>query len=182
MTYLLISSEALLVANFDADIERGLKGEERVRRFLLSIGYSVEKYGFNGAGWSHTGAIGDLGAPDFLVTGHPTETKVLIGKTLEVKTDYRSHETGRVAMEIYSNMGSGRQGWVWTTKADFIAYLSALDGELCIFPVPAMRTAMKELWHRMDLRPVKNQMFTAACILVPMKSVRNISIWTGNIE
>lgn len=172
--------------SFIDDKDTGREGEQRVRLFLEGAGYIVEEIGQDLGKWRSKDNAGDYTAPDFKVTGHKQfPSKELVGKTLEVKADRRSHETGNAYLEILANVGTGRQGWSYTTNADFVGYLSLGDSQLCIVPMRALREKLAAIWHGFKSASATDERMGGLAhslgILVPMEELRKISLWHGKI-
>lgn len=160
------------VHSFDESLIEGARGEERVKSFLQSQGYTVSR-----------NDIEDKFRPDFHIDSHVSgrPEKVLVGKTLEVKSDARTIETGNVAIELVSNIGTGRPGWAYSTTSDFLAYLSAGDGLLSIASLSDIRRRLEKAWHSSKLFSAYNRFFTAVVLCVPMEELKPISLYYGRI-
>lgn len=160
-------------------MEIGKLGESRVSAFLASKGYSLKFIGH-----SEENKQAPLDSPDFLVTGHVTgsKEKKLVGKTLEVKCDTRAADTGNACLELFSNVGSGRRGWVYTTLADYLGYLSAGDGRLIIVGMPEVRRIVETVRVCKDFFLGVNPLFTSLGLLVPIERLEKDALFHGFID
>lgn len=160
--------------SFRDDLDTGELGEGLVKKFLESKGYVVKKLGQS---------KGDFTAPDLVIESHVNGgDKPLVGKTLEVKTDRLAHETCNVCLEVFSNVGTGRLGWVYQDYGGYLAYLCLGNGDLFIAKSDAIKARLEDSWHR--IKPTKtdvNKHFTAINILVPVDEFRKICFWVGSI-
>lgn len=161
---------------FEASQEVGMAGEERVLHFLRQAGYEVEVIGYHGGFDKST-----LDNPDFYIKSHRVPTKELVGKTLEVKTDTRAHETGNVILELVSNVGTGRQGWAYSTVADYLGYLCTGDSRLIIIPMSRLRERLKEDWHSEKVYSIANRHFTGISLAVGREEVAKLALFDSVI-
>lgn len=169
--------------SFDDDIETGRLGEEKVIRFLTSRGYSVRRTGQDENGrWFSPDGAGDYTAPDLVVDSHINGgDKPLVGKALEVKTDRIAHETGNICLEVYSNVGTGRRGWVYSDYGGYLGYLCLGDGILYIAKTDAIKKKLEESWHRFRPAQTLVNKFTAISLLIPRAEFEKICLWSGRI-
>jgi hypothetical protein len=72
---------------------------------------------------------------DLLITSPTTG----ITKTVEVKYDYRIHETNNLYLEIINMNSIGGCGWYDFTKADYVAYGDAINKKFYIYSMDALR-------------------------------------------
>lgn len=155
----------------------GHLGENLVARYLENLGFVVRPNGYQKAeGAEYT-------APDLLIEKHISGTpSALAGKTIEVKSEKRSHQTGNVSIEVFSNLASGRRGWVYDCTADFLAHLSLGDGLLLLVPFQSVRDRLKNIWHKSPLRPTSNVGYTGVMLLVPRDQLQEEAIHVGRIQ
>jgi len=70
---------------------------------------------------------------DFLVTSENGQTY-----SVELKSDYY-HKNMRMCFETVSNIQNGNMGWLFYTRADFIAYVYPKISLMYLLPVPHLR-------------------------------------------
>lgn len=161
---------------------RGAAAEGRVIHFLSSRGYLIEPCHNQDEVVRRNNGREDKLPADIRITGHVNGgAKPLVGHTLEIKADAKSHETGNACLEVLSNVGSGRLGWAYTTSADFVGHLSTGDGLLCIVPTSALRERLAAVWHRCRAANVPDGKFTSLVLLVPMEEMKKDALWSGHI-
>lgn len=98
---------------FEKDLKRGRFGEELVSRTFEALGYELKDVSDDSDFW-----IEDV---DYLTAD---------GIKYEVKTDYRFHSTGNLALEsaiIYKSYQEEKLSWLWTSKADYFCFVDAED-------------------------------------------------------
>ncbi len=72
---------------------------------------------------------------------------ILREKTIEVKRDYLSQETGNIAIEIESR---GQPSGIMTTKADYWAHLLEQEKKIVIFRTDKLKELVKESTRRIS--------------------------------
>lgn len=161
---------------FQDSVKQGNDGERLVAGWLEQNGFIVRATGFNE---NNKGV--DLETPDFLVEGHKTGGEsALKGKTVEVKADSRGHETGYCAFELLSNARSGRRGWAYNERIDFLAYLLSETKELFLVPMKAIRENLDN-WGALRAFAAKNQFFHGVGLLVPLDKIKPLCTFYGRI-
>ncbi len=157
---------------FEATKAVGAEGEARVRAYLEGAGYRLRPIGFENGG--------EILSPDFLIESHSSGDlrgrRPLVSSTLEVKCDKRSHETGNICLELLSNMGSGRPGWLYSTPSNFIAYLCQKTGRLLIFETEGLRRAVRDGLQHGRVAPCRNEKFSSLNLLAPWDEVAAIAV------
>ena len=157
-----------VVHDWAFSLGKGKRGEIRVAQYLESAGYVAIPCGYV------DGGTVSMTAPDMRVISHATNpSKYLVGKTLEVKTDSRAHETGNVVIELLSNACSGRLGWIYSCESDALAYLVEDTGEAIFVETRKMQAAMS-VW-RGRFVGIENSTFFGLSMLVPLDSLRSLA-------
>lgn len=171
------------VFDFQDCREFGEAGEEKIKRWLESIDYVVERIGQSNGRWHSKAAAGEYLSSDFRVLSHRTSnSKELIGKTLEIKTQRRVEETGNFILEIVSNAESGREGWVYSTPSDYIAFYAPGNGKTIIVKTEALREGLNRLWNTYKKHPIRNVRFTSLAVAVPVEELEKIALWHGDVD
>lgn len=162
-------------------LDAGADGEFRTARYLEAAGYKIKPEGQHNGVWKDS-VVREYDHPDMRVVSHASgvgkEVKPLIGALLDVKTDSMAHETGNCVIELLSNVGTGRPGWVYTTKADFIVWLLAGNGKVIIVETTKLREALKG-WRKGRIISQLNEMFMSTAMLVPVSSLEAIAFHCG---
>lgn len=99
--------------------------------------------------------------------------------TLEVKADYRAHETGNVAIETVATEACGEPGWLWSCTADWLLYCAVGTGEALWVRPEALRARALRTWRYQarvgSLRTARTQNragYTTVFWLVPLQDLR----------
>lgn len=163
------------------DLNAGLSGEAAVAKFLEDKGYKVERI-IPDVENIHKNIYGEYLPADLRILSHSSGgNKWLVGKTIDIKSDSKSHETGNHCLELLSNVGSGRPGWTYTTTADYIGFLSTGSGDLCIISTEEIRRKLAEIWHCFRKSSVPDDYLTSLVLLVPVDEMKGVSKWNGKI-
>lgn len=95
------------------------------------------------------------------------------GKVLyvEYKSGLQTAHTGNIFLETVSVDSAGKLGWVYTCKADFIAYGALLNGKILIFLPTTLRERIEDL--KTKFREVKtgkrqNEGYDTHGVIVPL--------------
>lgn len=94
----------------------------------------------------------------------------------DVKFDVKAASTGNLALETVSKAKDGdvhKEGWIYTTKADCIAYLTLSDTDwvLYFFTPAELKHLIKKYTDKR--KSVYNYGYTSEVVLVPMEDLRH---------
>lgn len=103
----------------------GSIGEAFVEAFLTWCGLEVQRVARDET-WQPRGV-------DFL-----TRSQGLAREPLRVEAKTDQYATGNLALETVSNCTTGRQGWLWTSQANVLAYYFTKTDELFLFDLPRL--------------------------------------------
>jgi hypothetical protein len=96
----------------------------------------------------------------------------------DVKYDARSTETGNIAIETVSVMRNGvieKQGWLYTTKAEWIVYAFINEKRNVFRLVFYTPKELKEIAKKAPRRVVRNQGYESEVAIYPLSNMRGLT-------
>lgn len=135
------------IHSFQGSYEKGARGEELVREFLVACGFKTKSVNLRSE---------QKAGKDFFADG--------VG--IEVKTDDKALETGRVYIETVSNDQKNKPGWAVYTKADIMLYIVGNTCHVC--SPEAIRSSIMRWARQYPVRTCQNKTYASEGILVPL--------------
>lgn len=143
------------VYHFDEQNARGGKGETFLDSFFAGRGHYIQKA---------TRGQQRLGIDRvFLKDGGVVQ--------VEYKTDLLAHRTGRVFIETISSDAKGKQGWVYTSRADVIVYFIPGLKVIYVTPPSKLRDALPRWEQAYPTRAAANEDYSTHGILIPVEEM-----------
>lgn len=144
-----------MVHDFDDSLKRGHDGEDRVVRFL------ADEFGHKLRPSSKAEQFRGI---DYHVHDPSTGRRF----TIEIKTDEVAQHTDNIFVETVSNDTTGRKGWAYTCKADFLLYwVKGIDVVYVVQPRKLL-TRLDE-WKKYRQAGAQNRGYRTLGRLVPMR-------------
>lgn len=141
------------VYHFDEQNVRGGKGEAFLDTFFAERGHYIQKA---------TRGQQRLGIDRvFLKDGGVVQ--------VEYKTDLLAHRTGRVFIETISMDTNGKQGWVFTSRADVIVYFIPGLRMIVVVPPARLRGEVPRWEQTYPTRAAANEEYSTHGILIPIE-------------
>ena len=102
---------------------------------------------------------------------------------IEYKTDFKSHETGNAYLETVSvgkydtnnEFHVHKEGWLWTTQADFLMYYIPGSSRILLFIPSDLRDFVVENEGKYRSVSVKNSGYQGRGLLVPISHLEGIA-------
>jgi len=136
--------------NFHEQLKLGKAGEDKIFKYLNNLPETVDVWNM-----SDNKKFQSYGMDGVWVIDKDDAPFNFIG--FDVKTDYKYHTTGRLFIEIYSNVNSGKKGGILSTKANIFLYYCPYSGKLFKVPIYAMKKWYERIGVSIDHKVVKNE-------------------------
>lgn len=94
---------------------------------------------------------------------------------VEYKTDARADETGNAFVETVSVDTVGKQGWAYTSEAEFLLYYVPGAEAVYIIPFTNLRQHLAQWVQSYPLRKIPNKGYCTHGILVPLTEFERIA-------
>ncbi len=87
---------------------------------------------------------------------------------VEVKTDFTAGTTGNAFIETTSVDTSGKPGWAYSSRADFLLYYVPPNRVVYIMPMREIRKLLPVWLKRYERRKIRNSGYFTEGVLVPL--------------
>lgn len=166
-----------MIYTFEAQLERGKIGEERVFNWLRDRGAIVKVAPL----WMQRGGV------DFLVK----KEEAKVWQRFEVKTDFKCAETGNVFIEecVEQEGEEYRLGWSLSSEADWFVFYTPPKEELLILKEPVRRAifirlkryAVGDKVRRAENRNYNGSSYAATGFVVPYEKLEDVATYKVKI-
>lgn len=95
--------------------------------------------------------------------------------SVEYKTDTTAARTGNAFVETVSVDTSGKQGWAYTSQADYLAYYIPPDGVVYVMRFSRLRRQLPRWDLLYPTRTIPNQGYHTHGLLVPLREFEALS-------
>ena len=150
-----------MIHDFDDCLERGNKGEEEIDEFLrCEFDWELTRVGRDEqARGIDRRCLPEIGAESF---------------TLEYKTDDRAAQTGKAFIELaHVGIHHVKQGWVYTSEADYFVYWVPRLGRALLFDIKKARQAINGWIKQYPVRAARNKKYWTCGVCVPLAVVKS---------
>jgi hypothetical protein len=100
---------------------------------------------------------------------------------IDYKCDERAARTGNLFFELVSNDVTGREGWVFSSRADWLAYFIVPD-EVWMFLFRRVRSRLPAWWMRYPLRAALNDGYRTQGVCVPRSMARRTVEYVASLR
>jgi hypothetical protein len=101
--------------------------------------------------------------------------------SIEYKTDYKAAETNNLFIETVANINLSKLGWVYTSPAQIIVFYIPNTGLIMAVNTLKLRAKIPKWKSLYTLRECRNQNYNSRGILVPIKTIKSISLWEKHL-
>jgi hypothetical protein len=95
---------------------------------------------------------------------------------VEYKTDFRGHTSGFGFVETISVDKAGKQGWLWTTEADWVVYWTPGNQTGIVLSPEILRQNAYQWTKKYNVKTASNPSYHSYGILVPLEELQRVAI------
>lgn len=97
--------------------------------------------------------------------------------SVEYKTDARAGRTGNAFVETVSVLERNVQGWLYTSKAEYLVYfIPGSAWVIYVLKFPTLRKAFPAWAAKYQIKQVRNRSYTTCGLVVPLAEFERIAV------